>query len=96
MIVSFDDRATEDLYHGVASARARRFPRDIIAAALRKLDMLDAAATLADLKAPPGNMLEALQGDSKGLHSVRVNRQWRIVFRWDGGDALDVRLADYH
>jgi len=96
MIASFGDRATEDLYNGIASARARRFPKEIVAGALRKLDMLNAATSLLDLRSPPGNMLEALQGDLKGFHSVRVNKQWRVVFQWVGSDAQEVRLTDYH
>jgi len=60
------------------------------------LDLLNAAADLKDLAAPPGNRLEALKGDLKGFHSIRVNDQWRIVFRWVDGDAFDVRFVDYH
>ena len=63
---------------------------------LRKLDMLDAAAVLEDLRAPPGNRLEALKGEFKGQHSIRVNDQWRIVFRWTPEGAAQVRLIDYH
>jgi proteic killer suppression protein len=96
MIASFGDRATEDLYHGRPTARARRFPSDVIEAALVKLDSLNGAASMLDLRSPPGNRLEALKGDMKGLHSVRVNAQWRLVFRWQGNDAYDVRLTDYH
>ena len=96
MIASFADRATEDLYHGRPTSRARRFPADIVAAALVKLDSLNAAASMLDLRSPPGNRLEALRGDMKGLHSIRVNDQWRLVFRWQGNDAQDVRLTDYH
>ena len=95
MIVSFGDRATEDLYHGRPTVRARRFPAEIVAPALIKLDLLSAASRLSDLAAPPGNRLEALKGDLKGLHSIRVNDQWRLVFRWQGDDAHDVRLMDY-
>ncbi|HKA89169.1 MAG TPA: type II toxin-antitoxin system RelE/ParE family toxin [Haliangiales bacterium] len=95
MIESFGDPATEDLFHGVNSARARRFPKTIVAAALRKLDMLNAAADLQDLRVPPGNRLEALAGDLAGKHSIRVNEQWRIVFRWANG-AHEVSLTDYH
>ena len=96
MIASFGCRATEDLFHGVTSARARKFPRDVVNTALRKLDLLNAAAALQDLRSPPGNRLEALAGDLKGFHSIRVNDQWRVVFRWEGSDALDVQLKDYH
>ena len=96
MITSFADRATEGLYHGRPTSRARRFPADIVAAALVKLDSLNAAASMLDLRSPPGNRLEALRGDLKGLDSIRVNDQWRLVFRWQGNDAQDVRLTDYH
>lgn len=96
MIVSFGDPATEALYHGVADRRTRRFPRDIVKTSLRKLDMLAAAVTLDDLRVPPGNRLEALKGDLRGEHSIRVNDQWRIVFRWTPQGPAQVRLIDYH
>lgn len=96
MIASFGDQATADLYHGARTRRARAFPNDIVAGSLRKLDMLNAAQALLDLRSPPGNRLEALRGKWRGLHSIRVNEQWRIVFRWVEGAAHDVRLLDYH
>lgn len=96
MIVSFGDRATEDLYHDRPTSRARRFPRDIIDAALIKMDMLNGAGTILDLRSPPGNRLETLKGELKGYHSIRVNDQWRLVFRWEGNNAQEVRLMDYH
>jgi len=96
MIASFRDRATEDLYHGRATHRTRRFPRQVVPIALRKLDMLNAAGQLLDLRSPPGNRLEALKGDLKDFHSMRVNEQWRIIFRWQGNDAHDVELTDDH
>lgn len=96
MIVSFGDRATEDLYHNGSTSRARRFPSDITGLALVKMDMLDAASSVLDLRSPPGNRLETLNGDLKGHHSIRVNAQWRLVFRWEGNNAYDVRLMDYH
>jgi proteic killer suppression protein len=96
MIVSFGDRATEHLYHNRPTSRARRFPRDLVGLALVKLDMLNGSAAVLDLRSPPGNRLEALKGDLKGFHSIRVNDQWRLVFRWEGNNALDVRLMDYH
>lgn len=96
MIASFADRATEALFHGLRGRSARRFPPSIAAVALRKLDFLNSAITLDDLRAPPGNRLEALRGDLRGLHSIRVNDQWRIVFRWHSGDAHEVRIVDYH
>lgn len=96
MIASFGDRATEDLFHGHSTSRVRRFPADIRPVALRKLDMLNAAASLQDLRSPPGNQLEKLRGDLKDFHSIRVNDQWRLVFRWQGHDAHQVSLEDYH
>ena len=96
MIASFGDRATEDLYHGRPTARTRRFRRDAVDAALVKMDSLNGAASMLDLRSPPGNRLEALKGELKGWHSIRVNDQWRLVFRWQGNDAHRVRLTDYH
>lgn len=96
MIASFGDRATEDLYHGRKSKAARRFPADILSVALRKLDMINAAGALQDLASPPGNRLEALRGDLRGYHSIRINDQWRVVFRWAAGEAHEVRITDYH
>jgi proteic killer suppression protein len=96
VIVSFGDAATEALYHGSAARRARRFPPDIVKASLRKLDMLAAAMVLEDLRVPPGKRLEALKGELKGRHSIRVNDQWRIVFRWTPQGPAEVRLIDYH
>ncbi|MFA6451478.1 MAG: type II toxin-antitoxin system RelE/ParE family toxin [bacterium] len=95
MIESFGDKETEGLYNGLYSARAKRFPKDILSAALRRMDMLNAAHDLDDLRVPPGNRLEALRGDMKGFHSIRVNDRWRIIFRWSAG-AHDVSLVDYH
>lgn len=96
MIASFGDRATEALFNGHPAKDIRRFPPTILKTALRKLDMLNAAVDLRDLKVPPNNHLEALAGDLIGLHSIRVNDQWRLVFRWQGFQAFDVRLTDYH
>ena len=96
MIASFSDSATADLFHGRSTARVRRLPQDLLAHALDKLDVLNATHNLRDLRSPPGNRLEALRGNLRGFHSIRVNDQWRIVFRWSGGSACDVRLIDYH
>ena len=96
MIVSFGDRQTKDLFHGRSTARVRRFPRDVVRLARRKLDVLNAACRLLDLRAPPGNRLEALKGKLDGFHSIRVNDQWRVAFRWEGNHAHEVRLTDYH
>lgn len=96
MIVSFADRATEALFHGEKSTLSRRIPADIHAVAARKLDMLNAARLLIDLRVPPGNRLEALRGDLSGSHSIRINDQWRIVFRWTTSGPAEVRVVDYH
>jgi proteic killer suppression protein len=95
VIVSFTDGATEALFHGVRGKVIRRLSPEIRSAATRKLDMLNAARELRDLYAPPGDHLEALQGNLKGKHSIRVNDQWRLVFRWESGDAHEVEIVDY-
>ena len=96
MIRSFGNRLTEDLFHERRTSRARRFPPELREAAHRKLQYLNAAASLGDLAVLPGNRLEALRGDRRGYHAIRINDQWRIVFRWgrDGADAVEV--TDYH
>ena len=96
MIASFGDQATSDLYHGISSARTRRLPSQIRASTLYKLDILNAAQSLDDLRSPPGNRLEALRGDFRGFYSIRINTQWRIVFRWQAANAHDVSIVDYH
>ena len=93
MIRSFRCKETERIWHGNSS---RKFPGDIQDRALRKLRQLDAAATVDDLRNPPGNRLEVLKGDRAGQMSLRINDQWRICFRWSNGDATDVEIADYH
>jgi proteic killer suppression protein len=95
MIASFAGGATADLFHGADSARARRWSA-IGKLARRKLDMVNAAAKLDDLKAPPGNRLEAPRGDLSGYHSIRINDQWRVVFKWKEGAAHEVEVTDYH
>ena len=96
MILSFGDAATKDLYDGYRTARARRFPSSLVNVALRKLDMLNAAKTIQDLRSVVGNRFEHLKGPLKGFCSIRINDQWRIVFRWGDGNASDVRVTDYH
>jgi proteic killer suppression protein len=89
---SFSDKETASLFH---SGHSRKFS-GIERIALRKLDMINAAVTVETLKVPPGNRLEALKGNRQGQYSVRVNDQWRICFRWEGRDAYDVEIVDYH
>lgn len=93
MIRSFADKEAEKIWAGTPS---RRLPADIQTVARRKLRMLNNAATLDDLRIPPANRLEALRGDRKGQHSIRINDQWCICFRWSDGDAQDVEIVDYH
>lgn len=98
MITSFGDKLTADIWNGVNSARARRFPADVKVRALDRLTALEAATSVNDLRVPPSNHLEQLQGDLAGFWSVRVNGQWRIIFKWETGSAgpSEVRLTDYH
>jgi len=96
MIGSFGDETTEDLFHGDNTKAARRIPTILWKIACRKLDMLNAAHELRDLMVPPGNRLEVLRGEWVGHHSIRINDQFRVVFRWTDGNAHDVRITDYH
>ena len=91
MIKSFRDDDTQKVFE---RRSLRRWPPDLQRRALRKLLILDAAETLADLRVPPGNRLEKLTGDRAGQHSIRINDQWRICFRWHSGDAHAVEIAD--
>lgn len=93
MIKTFRNRRTQDVY---ATGRAKRFPSEIAGRAARKLEYLNLAIRLEDLKVPPGNRLHALGGDRKGQHAIAVNDQWRICFRFVEGDAYDVEICDYH
>ena len=93
MIKSFRDRDAERLFKRLP---AKKLGTGVQRVALRKLRMLDAATILDDLRVPPGNRLERLKGDREGQHSIRVNKQWRICFRWRSGDAFDVEIVDYH
>ena len=93
MIKSFGDRDTERLF---AREPVRRFPADLRRVMLRKLVAVDAAEALHELRVPPGNRLEKLRGDRQRQYSIRVNDQWRVCFRWDGADAHDVTIVDYH
>jgi len=96
MIMSFGNAGTEDIFHGVQSKDVAKFPPEIQRTAKRKLTSINAAVRLDDLKVPPGNKLEALAGDLKGKHSIRINDQWRIVFRWESGKVYEVCIVDYH
>ena len=93
MIMSFKDRTTEAVSKGESP---KGFPSDLVKVARRKLGYLDAAADLRDLRVPPGNRLEALSKDRQGQHSIRINDQFRICFRWTPQGAIDVEITDYH
>jgi proteic killer suppression protein len=96
VIRSFADETTADLFAERSTRAARRIPVSIWPVAKRKLKWLDVAQRLSDLASPPGNRLEALKGDQKGRHSIRVNDQYRLTFRWENDDAYEVRCEDYH
>ncbi|MBW1688784.1 MAG: type II toxin-antitoxin system RelE/ParE family toxin [Deltaproteobacteria bacterium] len=95
MIVGFVNRLAEDLWDDKSSRAVRRFPPELRRAARRKLLYLNDAEQLKDLRAPPGNRLEVLRADWNGYHSIRINIQWRIIFRWENGHASDVQVVDY-
>jgi proteic killer suppression protein len=96
MINSFGNRLAEDLYFDRQSRATRAFATDLRRIARRKLLYLHDAAGLKDLRVPPGNRLETLKGNYKGKHSIRINEQWRVVFRWQNGNAFEVEVVDYH
>jgi proteic killer suppression protein len=97
MIVAFEDQGTEDVFNGLRSkAATKSCPDRLWNVARRKLDLLDSASTLNELRIPPGNRLEALVGDRKGQHSIRVNDQFRICFLWTDAGPDQVEIVDYH
>jgi proteic killer suppression protein len=93
MIKSFNCKETEKLFHRETT---KKWPSRIKKLGRRKLLIIDAATQLVDLKVPPGNELEKLKGNRKGQHSIRINKQWRICFKWKNGDAYNVEIIDYH
>ena len=92
MIETFADKETRRLWEG----NRTRFPSDLIHRAITQLNMIDSATTLEALKVPPSNRLEQLRGNRVGQHSIRINDQWRLCFRWHSGNARDVEITDYH
>jgi len=96
VIQSFGDETTVDLFRERNTHAARRIPRELWRVAQRKLKALDVAARLEDLATPAGNRLERLKGDHAGRHSIRINDQYRVTFRWEQGHAHEVRVEDYH
>ena len=93
MITSFADKETERIWSG---RRSRKLPADIQTRALHKLNLIDAAETIEDLKSPPSNRLHELKDNRAGQHSVSINMKWRICFHWKDGNAYDVEIVDYH
>ncbi len=93
MIKTFADKRTQELY---LTGKAKRFPPDVAPRAARKLEYVDLATSLDDLKVPPGNRLHRLAGDRAGQHVIAINDQWPICFRFEAGDAYDVEVCDYH
>ncbi|HEY5086140.1 MAG TPA: type II toxin-antitoxin system RelE/ParE family toxin [Gemmatimonadaceae bacterium] len=93
MIKTFADRRTRDLF---LTGTAKRFPVNLLSRAVRKLEYVDLATSLDDLKVPPGNRLHVLKDDRKGQHAIAINDQWRVCFRFVAGDAYDVEVCDYH
>ena len=97
MIQTFKNKATEDVFNGKSTKTARKIcPQSLWSIAFRKLDQLDSVSTLDELRVPPGNRLEALSGDRKGQHSIRINSQYLICFVWDENGSIDVEITDYH
>ena len=97
MILSFKDVGTQDIFNGENTKSARKTcPQTLFDVVFRKLDQIDSAVELNDLRVPPGNRLEALKGDRTGQHSIRINDQYRICFIWTNSGATEVEIVDYH
>ena len=96
VIRTFSNALAEDLFNDKMSRAVRQFPAELRSNARRKLQMIDDTETLSVLAALPGNRFEKLKGDRKGHYSIRINNQWRVVFQWQDGNALDVSIEDYH
>lgn len=93
MIFSFEDKETEKIWNGILS---KKLPIEIQQTARRKLRMLNNSIDIMDLRIPPANRLEKLKGDLKEFYSIRINNQWRIIFKWENGNAFEVKIVDYH
>ncbi|MCX2743790.1 type II toxin-antitoxin system RelE/ParE family toxin [Mangrovivirga sp. M17] len=93
MIKTFGDKVTEKVFDGI---RSKKLPEDIQRIGRRKLRMINNSFSINDLRIPPANRLEKLSGDLKDYHSIRINKQWRIIFKWENNDAFNVSIVDYH
>ena len=96
MICSFGNKTARDLFHGESSRYTRKLPNELHTIAVRKLDQLNTASKLVDLRVPPSNRLEPLKGDLKGFYSIRINDQWRVVSKWTPVGPEEVQIIDYH
>ena len=96
MIISFGDKITENIFNGISNKKTRGYPQELIKIFERKLDFINGAFELIDLKSPPRNRLKKLKRDLEGFYSIRVNDQFRIIFKWHNHDALEVKITDYH
>lgn len=96
MIINFGDKTTEDIFNGLDSKAARIIPQIIWKVACRKLDMINASSEIRDLRIPPANRLEKLKGKYSEYHSIRINDQYRIIFKWNNQNAENVMILDYH
>ncbi len=96
MIIAIKDETTKDIYDGVNTKAARKIPKELWNLAQRKMDMINAVKEIMDLRVPPGNRLEALKGNLAGFNSIRINEQYRIVFKFENGNASEVKITDYH
>jgi toxin HigB-1 len=96
MIVSFGNKLAKNLVEETISKEVRKFPQELYRTARKKLLMVHVAKEVSDLRVPPGNRLEKLKGDLKDYYSIRINSQWRVVFQFENGNALNVRVEDYH
>ena len=93
MIINFGNKETEKIWNGAVS---KKLPREIQEVARRKLRMINNSVDIADLRVPPANRLEKLKGDLSEFYSIRINNQWRIIFKWENGNAFEVEILDYH
>ena len=96
MIKNFDNKTAQDIYNGINSRYSRKLPQNLHAKAKRLLDQINAAPSIEFLRVPPGNRLEKLSSDLRGFSSLRINEQWRIIFRYTANDFYDVKIMDYH
>ena len=96
MIKSFRSKLAEDVFDGTNGKEVRKLPSNLLKVAARKLDMVNSAIVIDDLRQPPGNRLEKLSGNLEEFHSIRINNQYRVIFMWRGSDAFEVDIVDYH